>query len=162
VLGHTLGVDWWFPDAGTSIFSTTVVATDPGVELPRVGNGAGAIDIGEGFITIEGESRGWGGAPFNGFVFTDVLDTIPDFTSLALVSIRGSVPPISPGLSFTANRLAVNFTPTGVENAVGEGEGLGQVYTFAFTTGDTNAPVPEPTSFVLVATGVLAAAGIRR
>jgi hypothetical protein len=159
VLGQTLGVDWWFPSAGTSVFSTTVVVSDPGVEISLPESGVGAIDIGEGFITIENLTRGWTGGAFNGFVFTDVLGAIPDFTSLALVSIGGFAPPISPGLSFTANRLAVNFTPTGEENA---GADRGQLYTFAFTTGDTNAPVPEPTSFALVATGVLAAVGIRR
>jgi hypothetical protein len=161
VLGHTLSVDWWFPDAGTSIFSAIVVVTDPGAELALTDSGVGRIDIGPGFITIENESPGWTGAPFNGFVFSELLGTIPDFTSFALVSIGGFAPPISPELSFTANRLAVNFTPTGEENAVEEGK-RGQLYTFAFTNGDTGTPVPEPKSLVLVATGVFGAAGVRR
>ena len=159
ILGHTLRVDWWIPTAGTSFFSTAVVVTDPGVEIPEVGNGVGAIDIGNGFITVENTTRGWAGFPFNGFAFTDVLGTIPDFTSLALVSVGGFAPPISPGLSFTADRLAVNFTPTGDDNAADD---IGQLYTFAFTTGDTSAPIPEPTSIVLVASGVLGIAGARR
>ena len=36
VLGHSIAVNWWYPNAGTSIFSRTVVVTDPGVEIPLV------------------------------------------------------------------------------------------------------------------------------
>jgi hypothetical protein len=146
VVGQTIGVTWWYPSAGSSIFSQNVVVADPGVEIPSVGNGVGAIDIGNGFITLQNTTMGWSAATFNGFVFSDVNGTIPAFSSWTLQSIGGSVPPIAPVLSFNDNQLIVNFTPTGESNVA---SGTGQLYTFAFTTGESSVPEPGSTLLLL-------------
>lgn len=157
IIGQTVRIDWLYPDSST-VFDTSgnVVVADPGVEW-FAGSGVGNIDVSDGTITIENQTQGWSVASFNGFRFTDVLGAIGDFTSFSLVSITGFAPPIAPALSFTADELLVNFTPTGDENVA---DGVGQVYTFAFTIGAV--PVVEPASLALLGFGLVGVAAARR
>jgi len=138
IIGQTIRIDWLYPDSSTVYDTSATWSWRIGVEW-FAGSGAGDIDVGNGTITIENLTAGWGAGSFNGFRFTDALGAIGAFTSFSLVSITGFAPPIAPALSFTADELLVNFTPTGDDNI---GDGVGQVYTFAFTIGAV--PVPSP------------------
>jgi hypothetical protein len=159
IIGDTVRIDWFWPQFGAIQNSITTTVVDPGIEWS-----AGSflyIDIKDGFITIENRgapwatTSGWGGSNgFNGFVFEDYTQN-PDFTSLSLVSIGGYPPPVDPILYFEENLLLVNFNASSEDNV---GEGKGQLYTFAYTTG----VIPEPATMLLLGSGLLGLFGLRR
>jgi len=158
IIGDTVHIEWvLIPDFGNVLPSTNAVVVDPGVEwiLPP-GIGVDSIDIGNGFITLQAGNSGWWSTTFNGFTFTD-LTKDANFTSFSLFSATGELPPNMPVLSFSSNMLSVNFGASGSPPTPGEGEG--QLYTFAYTTGA--AAVPEPATLLLVGAG-LAGIGIVR
>jgi hypothetical protein len=150
IIGDTIQVEWNYPILANIIFtgSTTV----PGSVFP--GSGVSEINIADGTIIVTNTTDGWQGALFNGFIFTD-LSTVPNFTSLQLVSVTGFPPPIDPILSFDADHLSINFDATGSDNI---GSGLGQVYTFSYTYG---AAAPLPGSLILLLSGLAALTGLR-
>ena len=96
--------------------------------IPFTGN---VVSISAGQIVFTDYAYGYAAGAFNGYVLTD-LSEVPDFTSLTLVSVTGNALPITPGLSYTADSLAINFTPTGAANIPTESGTA--VYTFDFTT----------------------------
>jgi len=159
IIGDTVRIDWMWPSFGSLQNSIMTTVVDPGIEW-----NAGSfvyIDIKDGFITIENRGASWatqsGWADsngFNGFVFEDWTKN-PNFTSFSLVSIGGYPPPVDPILFFDENLLLVNFNASSADNM---GEGKGQLYTFAYTTG----AVPEPATMLLLGSGLLSLFGLRR
>jgi hypothetical protein len=150
IVGDTVNVTWYFPSAST-VFEQATVAV-PGT-VTTFDAGLNSISIGDGVLVVNNGTAGWTqSSGFNGFAITD-LTSIPNFTSLALVSLTGFAPPVGPILSFTADTLSVNFNASGTANL---GSGVGQVYTFSYTT-------PEPSSLILLlGTGVISLATSRR
>lgn len=150
IVGDTVNITWYFPTATTSFEATSVVVP---TTVTTFGSGLNSVSIGDGVIVVNNGTEGWtGSSGFNGFVFTD-LTKVPDFSSLVLVSATGFLPPVDPILSFNADQLSINFNASGTANL---GSGVGQVYTFAYTT-------PEPSSILLLlGTGVISLATRKR
>ena len=155
VAGDNFEIQWLFPDTSTTYGSDTVTVS--GTWSSPAGY-AGVVSITDGQISIGFSSDlDWSAGSFNGFVFTDTSET-PNFTSLTLASVAGTPLAITPALSYTADSLSVNFTPTGVENGNGF---TPYTYTFDFTEG--TSPVPEASStFILLGFAMTGLACLRR
>jgi hypothetical protein len=152
ILGDNFHMEWDYPNLSTAYASTDGTLNPTASWLTP--NGL-SFSIADGTITLNAPgAQGFVGSAFVGFSFTDTSE-VANFTSFTLVSVTGYAPPITPALSFVANELAVNFTPTGVDNLAA---GIGFAYTFAFTT----APVPEPSTISLTCLGALAVASCLR
>ncbi|MGD0060050.1 MAG: hypothetical protein ABSD58_11600 [Verrucomicrobiia bacterium] len=144
VVGDNFQVQWDFPSLGTlGTAGDSGSITVPGTWTdPVYGD---VVSISAGQIVFTDYAYGYAAGSFNGYVLTD-LSEVPDFTSLTLVSVTGNALPITPGLSYTADSLAINLTPTGAAN---EPTVSGTaVYTFDFTT--AGASVPEGSSTLML------------
>jgi hypothetical protein len=136
VVGDNFQVEWDFPTLGTlGTAGDSGSVTVPGTWTdPVYGD---IIQISNGQIVFTTYAGGYAAGSFNGYVLTDSSET-PDFSSFTLASVTGNSLPITPGLSYTADSLDINFTPTGVQNIPSESGSA--IYTFDFTTG---ASVPD-------------------
>ena len=146
-------IQWFYPNLATVLGSAQVVVQDPGSEFVIANT---TIDIRENYINVANTTTGWlGGSGFNGFVLTDTFGTIPDFTAFSLGSFSGPLG-TAPILSFSADQLSVNFNALDTNNIRG-----GQTnYTFSFST--AAAPVPEPSTMLLLGSGLVGLIGYGR
>lgn len=146
IIGDTFQITWQYPNSGTTFESFSGTLTASGLTWsPGAATGLNFVMLTDGTVVINNATAGWSAASFNGFLITDLTQSA-NFTSLALQSVTGAIPPIAPATSFSANQLSINFTPTGVQNTASSG--TGQVYTFSFTTGASG--VPDTGSTVLM------------
>jgi len=140
-----------FPES-TGVNANVVVG--PGTELPNFGNLLD-IDIGGNTITLTKSTSnvGFGGAPsfsFNGFRFTDLNDTIANFTSFSILSQTNVNNLSAANLSFTDNVLSIDLGNTGWNSL------NGSTATFMFAT------VSEPSIFALFGLGLVGIGFARR
>ena len=156
VIGETINIEWDASYYGMVLSQDAVVGEGYEYICP-VGapmHPEYVIDITENKIIVINQGGGWGPGPFNGYIFTDKNNTIPDFTSFTLESYTYWQPSIDPICSYNANQLIVNINPST------ESMQLGGVvmYTFEFAT----APIPEPSTLLLLGSGLVGLVGYGR
>ena len=141
--GKTLEITYRVPTL-SSIFATNIVVVDSSVEWQAF-VGLVSVDVSDtnvrfNFLT----SNAFNPATFSGFVFFDLLGTIPNFTGFTLNSTNMSGFTQS-NLSFDADHLFVNW------------QGL-SFTADTFVSVDVTAgaaPVPEPATWTLVGCGLV-------
>lgn len=155
--GGTINTSLRTPDIATvfSDFGNRTVGA--GVEYTNVGPfGTFNIDIGASTITITNvrpdNAITFGNLNFTGFVFSDVGSTLPTFTGLSIGAGTTILGLTSDFLSFNADNLYVNSRGL-TFSSVANGQNT-LVLNVATST------VPEPGTWALLGTGLLAVGGI--
>ena len=123
-----------------------------GVEITNVVDGYGTLDFsGDGFDINFGRGTSFNPAAFNGFVISDLYDSMNSFTSFSLVSNSGVAG--TPVLNFDANHLSVNWQGLGFHAG-----SLHFITTFLphdlATADSATTPVPEPDSYAMFMAGL--------
>jgi hypothetical protein len=144
-------IKYGFPES-TGVNANVVLG--PGTGLPNFGNFLD-IDIGGNTITLTKSTSnvGFGWAPnfsFNGFRFTDLNDTIANFTSFSILSQTNVNNLSAANLSFIDNVLSIDLGNTGWNSL------NGSTATFTFAT------VSEPSIFALFGLGLVGIGFARR
>jgi hypothetical protein len=110
--GQSLSFQAYFPDLSSPLSfpanGTYVVGS--GVEITNLLGSTGTIDIEDGGFTFDSfgiDFADFSPGSFNGFVLTDVNNTIADFNSFSILSNTMTVG--NPVLSFDANNLYINL-----------------------------------------------------
>ena len=123
-----------------------------GVEITNVVDGYGTLDFsGDGFDINFGRGTSFNPAAFNGFVISDLYDSMNSFTSFSLVSNSGVAG--TPVLNFDADHLSVNW------QGFGFGGGILHFTTTSLppelaTADSATSPVPEPDSYAMFMAGL--------
>jgi hypothetical protein len=124
-----------------------------GVEITNVVDGYGTLDLsGDGFVVNFDRGTSFNSATFNGFVISDLYDSMDTFTSFSLVSNTGVAG--APVLNFDADHLSVNWQ--------GLGFGGGSLHfittslppTELATADSATSPVPEPEIYAMFMAGL--------
>ena len=148
-IDSSVQIDWRWPNLATTFSSVTTVV-GAGVEFPETADGP-AIDIGASSIVFFGaDGLSFVGDPFNGFIFADIADTIPNIIGVSIGSQSGYSGFDLSRISFTANEISVDFQLVADITDPARLELLVQF-----------GPVPEPVSGALAGLA-LAAAGFCR
>jgi hypothetical protein len=145
--GQTINYQYYYPDL-LSPYSNADNGNKlggPGIEVTNVADNRVTMDISDTNIFVGYlNTAAWNAAAFNGFVITDVFGTIPDFTSVLLNPSTNLAGLDASRISFDANHIWVNWQGLSFssENAVSLDVEAGPA-------------VPEPTSLVLLASGLM-------
>jgi hypothetical protein len=124
-----------------------------GVEITNVVDGYGTLDLsGDGFVVNFDRGTSFNSATFNGFVISDLYDSMDTFTSFSLVSNTGVAG--APVLNFDADHLSVNWQ--------GLGFGGGSLHfittslppTELATADSATSPVPESEIYAMFMAGL--------
>jgi hypothetical protein len=153
--GQTIHYQYFFHDPDTlySHASNGDHVVGSGVEIANVVDGYGTLDFsGDGFVVNFDRGTSFNSATFNGFVISDLYDSMDTFTSFSLVSNTGVAG--APVLNFDADHLSVNWQ--------GLGFGGGSLHfittslppTELATADSATSPVPEPEIYAMFMAGL--------
>ena len=154
LLGATVNVSAYFPDAATLFYDPGNAVVGASVEYPQGSypsyNDSWEVDVSDDRVKITdtlGVGLSFAPAAFNGFILTVVSG--PSIVS-ASIDAASTIVPV--GVSVSGGRLFMNFAGVS-EQAFGSG-------IVTFVTGDV--PVPAPATPALLGMGLVALGGRRR
>jgi hypothetical protein len=152
--GKTIHYQYFFHESDTmySHASNGDHVVGSGVEIANVVDGYGTLDFsGDGFVVNFDRGTSFNSAAFNGFVISDLYDSMNSFTSFSLVSNTGVAG--TPVLNFDANHLSVNWQGLGFHG--GSLHFITTSLTPDLATADSaTTPVPEPDSYAMFMAGL--------
>ena len=156
--GQTIHYQYYFhtPDTLYSHAANGDHLVGSGVEITNIVDGYGTMNFsGDEFVVNFDRGTSFNPAAFNGFVISDLHDSINSFTSFNLVSNTGVEG--TPVLNFDSDHLSVNWQGLGFHGGslVFTTSHLPDLATTDFATTDfaTN-PAPEPETYALLITGL--------
>ena len=161
--GQTIHYQYYFhtPDTLYSHAANGDHLVGSGVEITNIVDGYGTMDFsGDEFVINFDRGTSFNPAEFNGFVISDLYDSMDSFTSFGLVSNTGVAG--NPVLSFDSDHLSVNwqglnfgsggvvFTTTHLPDLA-----ITALSTFDLATSDlATSPAPEPETYALFLAGL--------
>lgn len=147
--GGTVGIKGFAPNLGTETqdFGTAVVGA--GAEFPAGGFSAHTFDLGANALNITFDvaaSGTWDSNTFNGFVISDIGDSINDMVGVTLIGGTGYIGGNALDVSFNSDQIFINFS----------GRGFAPGYSAQYSV-----EVPAPAPLALMVAGLLLL-GVRR
>jgi hypothetical protein len=161
--GQTIHYQYYFhtPDTLYSHASNGDHLVGSGVEITNLVDGYGTLDFsGDEFIVNFDRGTSFISAEFNGFVISDLGDSINSFTSFSLLSNTGVAG--NPVLNFDEDHLSVNWQGLGFHGGslVFKTTHLSDIAITDFAATDfvatdlATSPAPEPETYALFLAGL--------
>lgn len=148
--GKTVNYQYYFPGLGSPYGNAANgdYVVGAGVEVSNIADGRGTLDISDSNLYIDyANASSWVGAAFNGFVITDILNDISDFTGVTINAATNLVGFDLSRISFDNNQIWVNW------------QGLSFDANTIVSLDLQGGQVPEPESLALFGLGVIALVG---
>ena len=154
LLGQTVEYQYLFNTINTNYGNAANgnYVVGAGVEVNNIADGRGTLDISDTNLFVDyANASSWNGAAFNGFRITDINGTIPGFTGVTINAATNLVGFDASRISFDADHIWVNW------------QGLAfNANTVVSLDLQGAAAVPEPTSMLLLGSGLAFVARRRR
>jgi hypothetical protein len=144
--GATINYQYYYPDSGSpyGFADNGNKVVGAGIEVSNIADSTGTIDISDTNIFVDfTTSTSWNGAAFNGWVITDVFNTIGAFTS---VTING----------------ATNMAGFSAANVSWQGLSFDANTVVSLDINGAGGAVPEPTTWAMMVAGIAMVGGALR
>lgn len=152
-MGSSVHAQYFYPDLASPNFLTADAVVGSGAEFQIF---ARTWDLTDTQITTTFTESGWfATAPFNGIVFSDLMDNLASIVGVTIDAATNLNGFTASNVGFDANSISINYVSNGVGLTFTPGDQVVLNVQFAQT-------VPEPGSLLLVAAALAAAAGLRQ
>lgn len=153
--GATITYQYYYPNSGSPYAGADngnkVVGA--GIEVSNIADSTGTIDISDTNIFVDfTTSTSWNGAAFNGWVITDVFNTIGAFTSVTINGATNMVGFSAANVSWTADSITVNW----------QGLSFDPNTVVSLDINGAGGAVPEPTTWAMMVAGIAMVGGALR
>lgn len=148
--GQTVNYQYYYPGLGNPYGNSSNgdYVVGAGVEVANIADGMGTLDLSDSNIYVDyTNSSGWNPAAFNGFIITDIFNSIADFTGVTINAATNLVGFDLSRITFDGNHIWVNW------------QGLSFDANTVVSLDINGGEVPEPESLALLGLGVLIMVG---